>query len=244
MNHAGNIFVTRPELRNPRNGLSTSGDNRMNHFCRIPCLPAVALSVVALLFNAGCGNLFIPKQKVLVDAISAPGAVKPSGQSYRLVARKSVVTGQTAQLPVIAACLNAALTTVGMFEAPSNAPSDLFIEVTYGMDTTGRVDPSTRESFLQLSARANRAHSMETSHEEELWDVRVAVAGVAGRLESAMPLLCQVASTYAGTDTRFEATIQVPQNSPAVMGVREAALKILDAKAPNAPPPTAATESK
>ena len=165
--------------------------------------------------------------------------MKPSGQSYRLVARKSVVTGQQAQLPVIAACVNAALTTVGMFEAPPNAPSDLFIEVSYGMETAGRIDPSTRESFLQFSARANRARSLDSSREEELWDVRVAIAGIAGRIESAMPLLCSVAATYAGTDTRVETTIQILQNSPAVAAVREAALKILEAKEPKpSPAPT------
>ncbi len=210
---------------------------------RRPLSPlAAVLGLLALLLTAGCSDIFVPKNKVLVDAISAPGAPKLAGQSYRLVARKSVVTNQQVQLPVIAACLNAALVSVGMYEAPPNVPSDIFIEVNYGMDSAGRVDPSTRESFLQLSARANRAHSVDTNHEEELWDVRVAVLGVAGRLESAMPLLCQVASTYAATDTHMEAKIEVPQNSPAVTGVREAALKILQSK--TAPAPTAAAEAK
>ena len=216
----------------------------MNRFRRIIGPPVLALSAFALLLVAGCKDLFVPKQKVLVDAISAPGMMKPSGKSYRLVARKSVVTGQQAQLPVIAACLNSALIGVGMFEAPPKVPSDVFIEVTYGMDMTGRVDPATRESFLQLSARANNTHSLDTSHEEELWDVRVAVKGVAGRLESAMPLLCWAAASYAGTDTHIETTIEVPQNSPAVAGVREGALKILDAKDPKAAPPQAVSETK
>lgn len=213
---------------------------------KFPCRPRVylvaAIAGLALLFTAGCNDIFVPKHKVLVDAISAPGVPKLSGQSYRLVARKSVVTNQQVQLPVIAACLNAALVAVGMYEAPPNVPSDIFIEVNYGMETGGRVDPSTRESFLQLSARANRARKIDTSHEEELWDVRVAVLGVAGRLESAMPLLCQVASTYAGTDTHMETKIEIPQNSPAVNGVRESALKILQSKA--APPAAGATEAK
>lgn len=203
---------------------------------------AAALGGFVLLLGAGCKDIFIPKHKVLVDAISSPGAPKLSGQSYRLVARKSVVTNQQVQLPVIAACLNAALVAVGMYEAPANVPSDIFIEVSYGMESGGRVDPSTRESFLQLSARANRAHTIDTSREEELWDVRVAVVGVSGRLESAMPLLCQVASTYAGTDTHVETKIEVPQNSPAVTGVRESALKILQSKA--APAPAGAAEAK
>ena len=129
-----------------------------------------------------------------------------------------------------------------MYEAPANVPSDIFIEVSYGMESGGRVDPSTRESFLQLSARANRSRKLESSREEELWDIRVAVLGVSGRLESAMPLLCQVASAYAGTDTHMEAKIEVPQNSPAVNGVRESALKILQSKA--VPPAPGAAEAK
>ncbi len=187
--------------------------------------------IAAGLLFGGCRDMFVPKQRVLVDAIAAPGLAKPAGQSYRLVARKSVVTSQNVQLPVIAACLNAALPMAGMFEAPPNVPSDVFIEVSYGMDLSGRVDPATRESFLQLSARANKRHSIDATREEEIWDVRVAVAGIAGRLESAMPLLSQVAAAYVGTDTRIETTVEVLRNSPAVAAVREGALKILDAKA-------------
>jgi hypothetical protein len=205
----------------------------MNHFSRpFRSLARLIGAAAAMLWLGGCGNLFIPKQKVLVDAIAAPGIARPSGQSYRLVPRKSVVTGQTAQLPVIAACINSALTMAGMFEAPPNVPSDIFIEVAYGMDMAGRIDPSTRETFLKLSARANHAHSIDSTREEELWDVHVAVAGVSGRLESAMPLLSQVASTYVGTDTHVETTVEVLQNSPAVAAVREGALRILDAKSP------------
>lgn len=216
----------------------------MNRFRRILARPLLAIVLFALVAAPGCKDIFIAKQKVLIDAISAPGMTKPSGKSYRLVARKSVVTGQQAQLPVIAACLNSALVGIGMFEAPPGVASDLFIEVTYGMEMAGRVDPSTRESFLQLSARANSKHSLETSHEEELWDVRVAVKGIAGRLESAMPLLCWAAATYAGTDTHAETTVEVPQNAPAVAAVREGALKILDAKDPKAPPAQAVGEKK
>ena len=202
------------------------------------------LAASAALWLGGCQNLFIAKQTVIVDSISTPGGAKLSGQSYRLVARKSVVSVQTAQLPVIAACVNSALTMTGMYEAPPNVPSDLFIEVTYGMDTSSRVDPSTRESFLQLSARSNHAHSLEPSREQEQWDIRVAIAGVAGRLETAMPLLSQVAATYAGTDTHVETTVQVPANSPAVKEVRDHAIKILETKNDPAEPPPAANGPK
>jgi hypothetical protein len=205
----------------------------MNFLPRFLRPPALVLGAGAVLLLAGCKNIFVPRQKVLVDAISAPGTAKPSGLSYRLVARKSVVTGTQADLGVIAACLNAALVNIGMFEAPPGVPSDLFIEITYGMDTTGRVDPSTRESFLELSARGNHTRSLDTTKDEELWNVRVAIAGIAGRLESAMPLLCSVAASYAATDTRAETTVQILENSPTVAAVRASAIKILDAKAAN-----------
>ena len=194
-------------------------------------LLAVACGVGAAFALGGCGNIFVPKQRVLVDAISAPGVTKPpAGQSYRLVAKKSVVVQTPVQVPVVAACLNAALVTKGMFEAPANAPSDIFIEVSFGVDSSPRADPSARESFLQLSARSNPDRSLDRSIGEELWDVRVSVLGLPGRLEPAMPLLCAVAAAHAGTNTHSEQSMQIPRNSPEVASVREAAIKTLDAK--------------
>ena len=67
----------------------------------------VALAALAL---GGCKNIFIPKHKVLVDAITAPGVGKPTGLSYRLVARRSTVGNVPVQVPVVKACLDAALT--------------------------------------------------------------------------------------------------------------------------------------
>lgn len=203
--------------------------------------PALVLGVGVVLWSAGCStDWWRVKQKVMVDAISAPGAPKPAGLSYRLLARKSVVTGQPVQLPVIKACIDAALIQQGMYEAPPNVPSDLFIEVNYGMDTSSRVDPSTRESFLQLSARANHRRAIDSAQEEELWDVRTAITGLAGRLETAMPLLATVAAKYAGTDTHAETVQQVSDNSPEVNAVRDTAVKSLAAKAAPTPAVTPA----
>lgn len=195
------------------------------HRCLQP-ISRVALGV-ALLSGTGCGNIFVPKHKVLVDAISAPDVAKPSGQSYRLLAKRSVVNQTPAEVSIIKACVDAALNSQGMFEAPANAPSDLFIEVGYGQDTTPRVDPAARETFLQLSARDNPERSIDRAAGRELWDVRVAVLGVAGRLETAMPLLCSVAANYIATNTKVETKIDVPQNSPAVVTIRDNALNAL-----------------
>ena len=182
----------------------------------------------------GCGNIFVTKHKVLVDAISAPGATKPSGKSYRLLAKKAVVNQAQVQIPVVKACVDAALASQGMFEPPPNVAPDLFIEVGYGTDTTGRLDPGARETYLQLSARENASGTPDRGTGPEVWDVRVAVLGIAGRVESAMPLLCAVAANYIATDTHIETKVEIPQNSPMILAVRENAIKSLEAKA--APP--------
>jgi hypothetical protein len=179
---------------------------------------------------------------VLVDAISAPGAAKPSGKSYRLVAKQSVLTQAGVQMPVVKACVDAALAGQGLFEPPVNVAPDYFIEVGYGTDTSGRVDPASRETYLQLSARENANGAVDRGTGPEVWDVRVAVLGIAGRVESAMPLLCAVAANYIATDTHIETKVEIPQNSPMILSVRENAIKALEAKAattaPSAPPAT------
>lgn len=197
----------------------------------------VAAAAVALGFS-GCENPFIAKHKVLVDAISAPGVGKPNGKSYRLIAKKSVVTQSQVQVQVVKACVDAALVSLGMFEPPATVAPDMFIEVGFGTDTTGRVDPASRETFIQLSARDNPDRAIDRGTGPELWDVRVAVLGIAGRTESAMPLLCAVAANYIATDTKMETKIDIPQNSPMVSSVRETAIKNLESKAP-APEPAA-----
>jgi hypothetical protein len=198
-------------------------------------LRIIFLTAGGLFLGAGCANFFVVKHKVMVDAISAPGAAKPSGQSYRLVAKRSVVSQVPVQLPVVAACVHAALSGQGMFEAPPNVPPDLFIEVGIGMDTTPRIDASARETYLQFSARTNPDRSLDRGIGPEVWDVRVAVFGISGRIESAMPLLAAVAATHVATDTHLETKVEVPANSPMISSVRETAIKVLDgAKTPAA----------
>lgn len=196
------------------------------------------------LAGPGCSNIFVPKHKVLVDSITAPGIAKPSGQSYRLVAKSSVVNNVPVQVAVVKACIDAALTGAGMFEAPANVPPDVYIEVSYGNEAGPRIDPATRETFLQLSARSNPGRSLDRATGPELWDVRVGVLGLAGRMESAMPLLSAVAANYIATDTKMESKVEVPKNEPSVAAVRETAIKALEAKggapAKAGPPPAKA----
>ncbi len=196
------------------------------------CPPRACASLaVATLFLAGCAsNLFIPKHRVLVDAIAAPGVAKPTGKSYRLVAKRSMVTG--ASVPVVKACVDAALTSVGMFEPPANAAPDLFIEVSFGRESAPRADAASRETYLEMSARTNPELSTERATGPEVWDVKVAVLGVAGSVETAMPLLASVASNYLATDTRLEAKVDIAQNNPGVEAVRTAAIKLLEVKHP------------
>jgi hypothetical protein len=197
------------------------------------------------LAGAGCQNPFVAKHRVLVDAIAAPGAPKPNGSSYRLVAKKTTVSGLAAQVSVVKACVDAALAGLGMFEAPPNGAPDIVIEIGYGQDSTPRVDPSARETYLQLSARSNPGRAVDGGTGQEIWDVRVALLGIAGRMESAMPLLAMVAANYIATDTKLETRIDIPQNSPSIEAVRQTAIKALekptDAPAAGAPAAGSAT---
>lgn len=200
---------------------------------------AWTLGAGILLGGAGCLNFLVPKHKVLVDAISAPGVAKPNGKSYRLVPKKSVLTQVRIDVKIVEACLDAGLVGLGMFKVPANVAPELFIEVGYGIDTGGRTDPGSRETFLQLSARDNPGLSLDKATGAELWDVRVAVLGIAGRVESAMPLLCAVAVNHIATDTHMETKIEIPKNSPLVNVVRETAIKTLEGGAAVAAPPPA-----
>ena len=192
-------------------------------------IAALLAAAAAAGFLSGCGNLFVPKHRVLVVAIAAKGQVfTPSGVSYKLVAKKAVVAGTPARVEVIKACVDAALGQKGMFEAPPNVPPDLYIELSYGVDTTPRVDASARETFLQMSARTNPGKSLERATGGEIWDVRVAVLGIAGRIETSMPLLSAVAADNLGQDTKFETKREVPQNEPAIAAVRSTAIKTLE----------------
>ena len=218
------------------------GVKRMNSSRRSSRAWMGLLGAVAVTLIGGCNNVFVPKHRVLVDAIAAPGAPKPSATSYRLLGKKSIVSQAPAQVTVIKACVDAALATKGMYEPPPNVAPDIFIEVAYGVDTTPRVDVSARETFLQLSARANPGKSIDRGTGEELWDVRVAVLGVSGRMETAMPLLSAVAVDYMGTDTKLETKIEIPQNAPVIGAVRESAIRTLEGKGGAAAAPAAGAQ--
>lgn len=189
------------------------------------------MGLCVLLSAPGCAGVFTVKHKVLVDAIAAPGTTKPTALSYRLLAKRALVSNAPAQISVIKACVDAALATKGMYEPPATVAPDIFIEVSYGVDQTPKVDAAARETFLQLSARLNADKGVDRGTGPELWDVRVAVLGIAGRMETAMPLLCAVAADYMGTDTRLETKVEIPQNAPAIGAVREIAIKNLESRA-------------
>lgn len=205
-------------------------------------LLVLTLAAAVALAGSGCISALMPKHKVLVDAIAAPGVTKPAGKSYRLVAKKSTVAQSQMQVAAVKACIDAGLVGIGMFEAPANAAPDLFVEVGFGTYTGGRVDPSARETYLQLSARDNPTKGINSGPGQELWDVRVAVFGVVGAVEAVMPLLSAVASQNVATDSRFETKIEVPKNSPVVNAVRETAVKTLEAQAPAPLPVTGAAD--
>ena len=130
-----------------------------------------------------------------------------------------------------------------MYEAPPAVAPDFFIEVGFGVETAGRTEPSSRETYVQWSARENPGHSLDRPTGAEVWDVRVAVLGIAGRVETVMPLLCSVAAGYMASDTRMETKVEVPQDDPRIAAVRQAAILILEANAPRKAPASEGTSA-
>lgn len=178
---------------------------------------------------SGCESLLIAKRRVMVDALSAPAeSLSTAPKSYRLTVNKNLVSHSSLNIAVVAACINAALTGKGLFEAPTGLPSDVFIDVAFGAGVSASGDPKRTEVYLRLAARPNSTKALERSKEDEIWDVKVSIDGVdARRAESAIPLLCVVAADYLGKDTQIEAAVEVPINSPSVKAVREQAMKTL-----------------
>lgn len=213
---------------------NTSAHTRMKLTrCPVWSVRAVAwLAVLAISWGlAGCQQVFRPKHRVIVDAIAAPGVTKPGGKSYKLVAKRSVVSNMPVQVPVLKACVDAALGGQGMYEAPPNVPPEIVIEVTYGRDNSPRALAAVRETYLQLSARSNPQRSLDKATGPELWDVRTAVLGVSGAIETALPLLSAVAAEHMATNTLVETRIEVPQDSPMIENVRLAAIRALESQA-------------
>ena len=228
-------LAARDDLRFRDTHVLNDSSNRMKLIRCFSRMGGILAAAGVVLFGVGCANIFVPKYKVLVDSITAPNTSKPTGQSYRLIAKSSIVTSVPVQVSVVKACIDAALSGIGMYEPPPSVAPDLFIEVSYGNSTAGaRVDPTARETFLQLSARSNPERSNERATGPEVWDVRVGVLGIAGRMESAMPLLSAVAANYIATDTQMETKVEIPQNEPSVRAVRETAIQALEARGPAA----------
>lgn len=193
---------------------------------------------------AGCASL-APKYRILIDSITSPGAAKPSGQSYRLllVERGGAGTRYAMAKHLVEACVHSSLGTVGMFEAPPNAAPDVFVTATYGVDGAARTDPRGRETFLQLSGRANPERSFTvTKSAPEIWDVRAGFMSGTTNPVSAMPMLAATAVNYIATDTRYETRVEVAQDAPNVKQIREAAIKRVEAAGGTAPPAAAAAE--
>jgi hypothetical protein len=200
---------------------------------RVRAWAAAVTLLVSLALSSGCGSVFFGKLHVLVDALTATDAPKPNGLSYRLLWRRSAMSPPVAQ-PIIAECVRAALNGRGMFEAPPRVPPDVFVEVGYGRDSAPQIQASDRETFLQLSGRTNPEKSLITPTGHEVWDVRVALRGLRGPVENAMPALASVASDHLGADTRVQSRVDIPRNAPEIELVRQAALKAL--QAPRTPP--------
>lgn len=184
------------------------------------CLAAVGMSLLA----GGC-NL-APTHTMSIDAIT-DGPAKFSGVSYRLVARDPVLTREVLQYNLATTCVIAALTGKGMFIPADNVPPEFLIEMDYGeapmLVLPGM--PRLHELYLQLSARKYRTDApMRNFKGEEVWNVRVSVKDPNPALERVLPLLAAVATDYAGQDHQPDNAIEVADNAPTVVAVKNAAV--------------------
>lgn len=193
----------------------------------------IGLGVIAaaLLLTTGCETVVGPRQRVGVDAICESGATKPVGKTFRLLEKQSVKAGQPVKSEILAACVGAALVREGMVEGAVGAPADLMIEMNLSVQGGLRADPMMLDTVLELSARGNAARALDMSRESEVWNVRVSIQGLRGRMENALPLLASVAAGAAATDTKVLTKMEVAENAPAVSAVRGAAVKTLEARA-------------
>ena len=185
----------------------------------------------AVLLTTGCGTVVGPKQRVGVDAICAVGATKPTGKTFRLLEKRTVKAGQPVKSEILTACVAAALVREGMVETAVGAPADLVIEMNLSVQGGLRADPMMLDTVLELSARGNAARAIEGAREPEVWNVRASIQGLRGRMENALPLLASVAAGAAATDTKVLTKMEVAENAPAVIAVRDAAVKTLEARA-------------
>lgn len=216
-----------------RGGYVWRNDKPMKHPLAKAWTTGIAFGLVAatMLLTTGCETVVGPKQRVGVDAICAVGATKPTGRTFRLLEKRTVKAGQPVKSEILAACVGAALVREGMAEAAAGAAADLMIEMNFGVYGGLRADPMMLDTTLELSARSNAERALDLSTESEVWNVRASIQGLRGRMENALPLLASVAAGAAATDTKILTKMEVAENAPEVIAVRDAAVKTLEARA-------------
>lgn len=187
-------------------------------------------AIVAMSLLAGCMEPLVTTRFVKVDAIAASGVEKPVGKSFRLLGRPSNINQGQMNVGIISACVAVALSDVGMFEAPEIAPSDFFVVVTAGQDTTPSRRPWAREVYLELSAHPNSQRSLDKMRDNEIWNVRVTAKGLNGPPESVIPMLSTIASSYLAMDTHGQVEIEARMDNPSILAVRETTIKRLQEK--------------
>lgn len=188
--------------------------------------PAFLLQAAAFTVLAGC--TFIPSHQVAVDAISLPQPF--TGQAYRLADKDPLAARESGQHRLVFACVNAALETKGLFEAPAGVRPDFTVEVDYGSSrgmgvprTTGM--PATTENFLQLSARRPKPDGAPGKG-EEVWNVRTSILEERVDLSTLIPVLAAVSADYVGQDTQIERSVKVSEKQPNIVHVKSVAQAI------------------
>ena len=183
-------------------------------------LTAICLGLLAAVttLTSGCITIL---HSVTVDAITDPAA--PRSFSYQLAPARPALVREARIHNFAVACIREALAARGLYEQTSADPPDIVIEYDYGIGESIPLPNSApmMEKFLSLSARPFSTNL--ASRGDEVWNVRVVAQEAGAGVERALPMLAAVAVDYAGMDTGTETTISVPDNSAAIVQVRNAA---------------------
>ncbi len=93
--------------------------------------PALIFASALLLFGAGCTT---SGHQVKIDAIAKPTASKSQAQSFKLKSKDPRLGDENLRYREAADFVKTALSSKGLYEAPSEDKADMIVELDYGME--------------------------------------------------------------------------------------------------------------
>jgi hypothetical protein len=219
------------KLQNTATRLTNHYGHPMNPSRNLTRSIAILAGFLVLICAGGCAS-FKPTRDVAVDAISDPAA--GTAQSFRLVPKDPAAARDPSVHNLALSAANIALSSRGLYEAPSSSRPDILVEIDYGLGNSIPLPngPAVVEKFLQLSARRYREDAPPPGRGEEIWNVRTSVADPGTAVLNSLPVLAAVAAEYLARDTHGEQTIKLTDDSPIIARFKEAVQKATSAQSP------------